>query len=128
MFCANCGSQVNDRFCMACGRPAQAPPPAPPPQAPTNVHTKKDGVAQIVSLRCPGCGEARNEVGKELRFGAQFRCESCGSTSVLILDQQLVARAAIEERGEQVCVQYGRLAPCGGSEGRSREIHTREDE
>ncbi len=64
---------------------------------------------QIIPLKCPSCGNIHNEQLREHVFGADFKCESCGMTSVLVINKQLHLR----QMGEHVCKSCGRLAPKG---------------
>jgi exoribonuclease R len=42
-------------------------------------------------------------------FGAEFRCDNCGVTSVLIIDQALVPLSTLMKQGEKVCIACGRM-------------------
>lgn len=43
-------------------------------------------------------------------FGAEFRCDHCGVTSVLIIDRALVPLGTLQKQGEKVCITCGRIA------------------
>lgn len=64
---------------------------------------------QIIPLKCPSCGNTHSEQLREHVFGAEFKCESCGMTSVLVINKQLHLRQV----GEHVCKSCGRVAPKG---------------
>ncbi|MBK8091735.1 MAG: hypothetical protein IPK32_07065 [Verrucomicrobiaceae bacterium] len=64
---------------------------------------------QIIPLKCPSCGNTHSEQLIEHAFGAEFKCESCGMTSVLVINKQLYLRQV----GEHVCRACGRVAPKG---------------
>ena len=66
---------------------------------------------KILPLRCPSCGGAASQPSREMAFGAEFSCDHCGVTSVLIIDRALVALGALEQQGGKVCVVCGRIAP-----------------
>jgi hypothetical protein len=42
-------------------------------------------------------------------FGAEFRCDHCGVTSVLIIDRALVPLSTLQKQGEKVCIECGRM-------------------
>lgn len=65
---------------------------------------------EIVALRCPSCGGANTQSSREMPFGAEFRCDNCGVTSVLIIDQALVPLSTLMKQGEKVCTTCGRMA------------------
>jgi len=44
-----------------------------------------------------------------MRFGAEFRCDHCGVTSVLIIDRALVPLSTLQKQGEKVCIECGRM-------------------
>jgi hypothetical protein len=62
--------------------------------------------AQILAIKCPACGNTSNLGGKELRYGYQFTCPHCSTTSVLIINGQLYS----PKLGEHVCTTCGRIA------------------
>ena len=64
----------------------------------------------ILPLRCPSCGGTASQPSREMSFGAEFRCDHCGVTSVLIIDQALVPLGTLQKQGEKVCVTCGRVA------------------
>lgn len=43
-------------------------------------------------------------------LGAEFRCDHCSITSVLIVDRALVPLGALQKQGEKVCTACGRVA------------------
>ncbi|MBN1284293.1 MAG: zinc ribbon domain-containing protein, partial [Anaerolineae bacterium] len=59
--------------------------------------------ARVVPLVCPQCGSTNNVSERELAFGVEFVCQYCGTTSVLIANQQL----HIRRPGELVCSRCG---------------------
>lgn len=61
----------------------------------------------VEPLVCPQCGNSRNVVEKAYKFGAEFRCEVCGTTSILITNQQLYQ----PRPGDLICVSCGRVSP-----------------
>ncbi|MBZ0306512.1 MAG: HEAT repeat domain-containing protein [Anaerolineae bacterium] len=61
----------------------------------------------VEPLVCPQCGNSRNVVEKEYKFGAEFRCEVCGTTAILITNQQLYQ----PHPGDLICVSCGRVSP-----------------
>lgn len=65
---------------------------------------------EIVALRCPSCSGAINQPTRETTFGAEFSCEICGITSVLIINQALVPLSTLQKLGEKVCTICGRIA------------------
>ena len=65
---------------------------------------------EIVPLRCPSCGSGINEPSREVAFGAEFRCDVCGISSVLIIDRALVPLGTLQKEGEKVCLECGRIA------------------
>ncbi|MEQ1747993.1 MAG: zinc ribbon domain-containing protein [Prosthecobacter sp.] len=64
---------------------------------------------ELLSLQCPSCGHANNEITGEHAFGAEVHCRACGTTSALIVTQQLHLKKA----GERVCKDCGRVASAG---------------
>ncbi len=66
---------------------------------------------EIVALRCPSCGSGITEPSRDMPFGAEFRCEVCNISSVLIIDQSLVPVSTLQKLGEKVCILCGRMAP-----------------
>lgn len=62
---------------------------------------------EIQPLVCPHCGNTRNVIEKEFHFGAELRCEACGTTSVLITNQQLYQ----PRPGDLICIRCGRVSP-----------------
>ncbi len=64
---------------------------------------------EIIALRCPSCGSGITEPSRDRPFGAEFRCDGCGITSVLIVDQALVPLSTLQKQGEKVCVECGRM-------------------
>lgn len=64
---------------------------------------------EIVALRCPSCGGGITEPSREMPFGAEFRCDNCGITSVLIIDRALVPLSTLLKQGEKVCTTCGRM-------------------
>lgn len=65
---------------------------------------------EITALRCPSCGGADTELSQEMSFGAEFRCNHCGVTSVMIIDQTLIPLSVLMKQGEKVCTKCGRMA------------------
>jgi RecJ-like exonuclease len=65
---------------------------------------------EIIALRCPSCGGGPSEPSREMPFGAEFRCDHCGVTSVLIIDRALVPLSTLQRQGEKVCIACGRMA------------------
>lgn len=65
---------------------------------------------EIVALRCPSCGSGITEPSREKPFGAEFRCDGCGVTSVLIINRALLPVDALQKSGDQVCAICGRVA------------------
>lgn len=65
---------------------------------------------EIVALRCPSCGEGITQPSREMPFGAEFRCDACGITSVLIINRALLPVDALQKSGDQVCAVCGRVA------------------
>ena len=65
---------------------------------------------EIVALRCPSCGGGTSQPTREMPFGAEFRCDHCGVTSVLIIDRALVPLSTLQKQGEKVCTTCGRVA------------------
>lgn len=65
---------------------------------------------EIVALRCPSCGGGITQPSREMPFGAEFRCDRCGITSVLIIDRALVPLSSLQKQGEKVCTACGRVA------------------
>lgn len=65
---------------------------------------------EIVALRCPSCGEGITQPSREMPFGAEFRCDGCDITSVLIVNRDLVPLSTLQKLGEKVCVTCGRFA------------------
>lgn len=65
---------------------------------------------EIVALRCPACNGGITQPTREMPFGAEFRCEICGITSVLIINQALVPLSSLQKQGEKVCIICGRVA------------------
>jgi predicted RNA-binding Zn-ribbon protein involved in translation (DUF1610 family) len=65
---------------------------------------------EIVALRCPSCGGGITQPSREMAFGAEFRCDHCGITSVLIIDRALVPLSSLQKQGEKVCTACGRVA------------------
>jgi hypothetical protein len=65
---------------------------------------------EIIPLRCPACSGAINQPTRETTFGAEFRCEICGITSVLIINQALVPLSTLQKLGIKVCTICGRVA------------------
>lgn len=65
---------------------------------------------EIVALRCPSCGEGINQPSREMPFGAEFRCDGCDITSVLIVNRDLVPLNTLLKLGEKVCTTCGRIA------------------
>ena len=63
----------------------------------------------ILDLRCPSCGGGASGPSREMPFGAEFRCDHCGITSVLIIDRALVPLSVLQKQGEQVCIACGRM-------------------
>lgn len=63
--------------------------------------------ATVLPLQCPQCGNANNVIEKEYGFGAEFKCLVCGTTSVMVINQQLYA----PRPGDLICVQCGRVSP-----------------
>jgi polyribonucleotide nucleotidyltransferase len=45
-----------------------------------------------------------------MAFGAEFRCDHCSITSVLIVDRALVPLSTLQKQGEKVCTTCGRMA------------------
>jgi biotin carboxyl carrier protein len=45
-----------------------------------------------------------------MAFGAEFRCDHCGISSVLIVDRALVPLNTLLKQGEKVCSTCGRMA------------------
>ena len=64
----------------------------------------------ILPLRCPSCGGAASQPSREMAFGAEFRCDHCGVTSVLIINRDLVPLGTLQKQGEKVCVTCGCVA------------------
>lgn len=64
---------------------------------------------QIVALRCPSCGSGISEPSREVAFGAEFRCDVCGISSVLIIDRALIPLGNLQKE-EKVCLTCGRIA------------------
>lgn len=62
--------------------------------------------AKIISLSCPNCGNAEQHVTTDIHFGYQFKCGSCGSSSVLIVNNRLY----MPMPGERVCTSCGQVA------------------
>jgi hypothetical protein len=60
---------------------------------------------QIIPLKCPSCGNTSNIAEKELRFGYEFKCSHCLTTSILIVDRQLY----IPQPNERICPKCGRV-------------------
>jgi len=67
-------------------------------------------MVKIVEVHCPSCGSAATQELRDKPFGSQFSCEHCGTTSVVIIDRNLVELGALQGRGEQICVSCGRIA------------------
>ena len=65
---------------------------------------------EIIALRCLSCGGGITEPSRDKPFGAEFRCGSCGVTSVLIIDRALVPLGILQKEGEKVCLTCGRVA------------------
>lgn len=65
---------------------------------------------EIVALRCPSCSGGISQPSREMPFGAEFRCDRCGITSVLIIDRALVPLSTLQKQGEKVCTVCGRVA------------------
>lgn len=65
---------------------------------------------EIVALRCPSCGSGITEPSRDKSFGAEFRCEVCGISSVLIIDRALIPLGTLQKAGEKICVSCGRVA------------------
>jgi hypothetical protein len=65
---------------------------------------------EIIALRCPSCGGGPSQPSRDLPFGAEFRCDHCGVTSVLIIDRALVPLSTLQKQGEKVCTTCGRMA------------------
>ncbi len=65
---------------------------------------------EIVALRCPSCGEGITQPSREMPFGAEFRCDGCDITSVLIVNRDLVPLSTLQKLGEKVCAACGRIA------------------
>lgn len=65
---------------------------------------------EIVALRCPSCAQGYSQPFREVSFGGELRCGSCGVTSVLIIDRELVPLSTLAKQGERVCTSCGRLA------------------
>ena len=61
---------------------------------------------QTVTLKCPSCGNTNNAKSKELKYGFQFTCEHCQTTSVLIVNKELY----LPRPGERVCLNCGRVS------------------
>jgi RecJ-like exonuclease len=64
---------------------------------------------EIIALRCPSCGGSPSEPSREMSFGAEFRCNNCGVTSVMIIDKALVPLSTLMKQGEKVCTKCGRM-------------------
>jgi hypothetical protein len=67
-------------------------------------------VHEIVALRCPSCGGGITQPSREMPFGAEFRCDRCGISSVLIIDRALVPLSSLQKQGERVCTACGRVS------------------
>lgn len=65
---------------------------------------------EIVPLRCPSCGDGASTPSRRMPFGAEFSCESCGITSVLIINRELLPLGTLQKHGDKVCFTCGRLA------------------
>ena len=65
---------------------------------------------EIVPLRCPSCGSGAGTPSRGMPFGAEFSCESCGVTSVLIINRELLPLGTLQKHGDKVCFTCGRLA------------------
>lgn len=65
---------------------------------------------EIIALRCPSCSGAVTQPLVKTSFGAEFHCEICGITSVLIINQALVPLSSLQKQGEKVCTTCGRIA------------------
>jgi exoribonuclease R len=65
---------------------------------------------ETIALRCPSCGGTDTQSSREMSFGAEFRCNHCGITSVMIIDQALVPLSTLMKQGEKVCAKCGRMA------------------
>ncbi len=62
--------------------------------------------AQIIALQCPQCGGTDTVDARVARFGYEFTCKHCKTTSVLVINSKLHIRTG----GEHVCVDCGRVA------------------
>ena len=65
---------------------------------------------EIVALRCPSCGGGVTQPSRDMSFGAEFRCDHCGISSVLIIDRALIPLSSLQKQGEKVCIACGRVA------------------
>ncbi len=65
---------------------------------------------EIVTLRCPSCGSVTNKVTRQMSFGAEFHCSHCRAISVLIVNSALVPLNILQQQGEKVCSECGRVA------------------
>jgi len=68
--------------------------------------TKGNMDTKFVTLSCPKCGSSEQTLDQELRFGIEYKCKHCGSTSVLIINNRLYMPLP----GEKVCLACGRVA------------------
>jgi hypothetical protein len=67
-------------------------------------------IHEVVALRCPSCGGGITQPSREMPFGAEFRCDHCGISSVLIIDRALVPLSTLQKQGEKICTACGRVA------------------
>ena len=61
---------------------------------------------KLVTLNCPKCGSSEQTIDQELRFGLEYKCKHCGTSSVLIINNRLYMPLP----GEKVCLSCGRVA------------------
>lgn len=62
---------------------------------------------QTVPLRCPNCSNVDRVEFSALKFGFEFQCKYCATTSVLAINNQLIIPSA----GERICANCGNVNP-----------------
>ncbi|HUH97088.1 MAG TPA: zinc ribbon domain-containing protein [Anaerolineales bacterium] len=62
--------------------------------------------SQIIALKCPSCGNTNNVNIKKLKYGVEFVCDRCGTTSVAVINNELY----VPRPGERVCIKCGRVS------------------